>query len=123
MALPPGTLLLGRYRIERVLGQGGFGAVYLAFDEILEQPCAVKENRSFSSDGGRQFLRRRAPQFLANLRHPNLPRVTHHFEIGKSQFLVMDFVEGEDLAQRMRRAGPPPTGGSPALGAADRRER
>ena len=105
MALPPGTLLLGRYRIERVLGQGGFGAVYLAFDEILEQPCAVKENRSFSSDGGRQFLKE--ARLLANLRHPNLPRVTHHFEIGKSQFLVMDFVEGEDLAQRMGRADSP----------------
>ncbi|OGO45764.1 MAG: hypothetical protein A2W34_08000 [Chloroflexi bacterium RBG_16_64_32] len=105
MPLEPGTRLLERYRIERVLGQGGFGAVYLAFDEILEQPCAVKENRSFSLDGGRQFLKE--ARLLANLRHPNLPRVTHHFEIGKSQFLVMDFVDGEDLAQRMRRAGPP----------------
>jgi serine/threonine-protein kinase len=103
MPLEPGTLLLERYRIQRVLGQGGFGAVYLAFDEILEQPCAVKENRSLSLEGGRQFLKE--ARLLANLRHPNLPRVTHHFEIGKSQFLVMDFVEGEDLAQRLRRVG------------------
>jgi serine/threonine-protein kinase len=103
MPLEPGTLLLERYRIERVLGQGGFGAVYLAFDEILEQPCAVKENRSLSSEGGRQFLKE--ARLLANLRHPNLPRVTHHFEIGKSQFLVMDFVEGEDLAQHLGRVG------------------
>src|SRR3990170_2990293 len=106
MALEPGTLLLQRYRIERILGEGGFGAVYLASDEILEQPCAVKENRSPSPEGGRQFLKE--ARLLANLRHPNLPRVTHHFEVGKSQFLVMDFVEGEDLSERLGRVGPLP---------------
>ena len=52
----------------------------------------------------RQF--RREAIILANLRHPNLPRVTDHFIIdGQGQYLVMDYIEGEDLRQRMERIG------------------
>ncbi|UCF59656.1 MAG: protein kinase [Anaerolineaceae bacterium] len=103
MPLEIGALLDDRYRIEGVLGQGGFGAVYLATDERLELPCAVKENLNISPESERQF--RREATLLATLRHPNLPRVTHHFVLAGHQYLVMDFVEGEDLNQRVEREG------------------
>jgi WD40 repeat protein len=103
MPLEIGDLLNDRYRIEAVLGQGGFGAVYLATDERLELPCAVKENLNISPESEHQF--RREATLLATLRHPNLPRVTHHFVLGGHQYLVMDFVEGEDLDHRLEREG------------------
>ena len=101
MPLEIGSLLNGRYRIERILGQGGMGAVYLAHDETLGLPCAVKENLSASKDSERQF--RREATLLASLRHHNLPRVTDHFILGDQQYLVMDFVAGEDLKERFAR--------------------
>jgi Tol biopolymer transport system component len=104
MSLEPGALLNGRYRFERVLGHGGMGAVYLATDESLGIPVAVKENLNVSEDAERLF--RREATLLASLRHPNLPRVTNHFVLGDEQYLVMDFVEGEDLRERLHRLGP-----------------
>jgi len=106
MALELGALLNGRYRIERILGHGGMGAVYLATDESLGIPVAVKENLNVSDDAERLF--RREATLLASLRHPNLPRVTNHFVLGQEQYLVMDFVEGEDLRERLHRLGPLP---------------
>jgi len=103
LALEIGACLYDRYRIERVLGRGGFGAVYLALDERLGVPCAVKENLILSSETERQF--RREATLLATLRHPNLPRVTNHFITGGCQYLVMDYIEGEDLKERLRREG------------------
>jgi peptide/nickel transport system substrate-binding protein len=98
-----GKTLLGRYRIERELGRGGFGAVYKAWDINLQRPCAVKENLNTSAEARRQFAREAT--VLANLSHPNLPRVTDHFSIpDQGQYLVMDFVEGEDLASLLRRS-------------------
>lgn len=100
--MPQAKTLLGRYRIERELGRGGFGAVYQAWDLNLERPCAVKENLNTSPGAQRQFAREAT--VLANLSHPNLPRVTDHFSItGQGQYLVMDFVEGEDLTSMLRR--------------------
>ena len=96
-ALKPGSTLQGRYRIERELGRGGFGAVYRAWDSNLNKACALKENLDTSPEAQRQFAREAT--VLANLSHPNLPRVTDHFSIpGQGQYLVMDFVDGEDLA-------------------------
>jgi WD40 repeat protein/predicted Ser/Thr protein kinase len=103
MSLESGALLAGRYRIDRVLGKGGFGAVYLAQDESLGVSCAVKENLSLSPETERQF--RREANLLANLRHAHLPRVTNHFILSGQQYLVMDFVEGEDLKQLLTRDG------------------
>jgi serine/threonine protein kinase len=106
MALQPGTLLLDRYRIESELARGGFGAVYLARDENLAGHCAVKENLAVSRAAERQF--RREAKLLASLSHPHLPRVTNHFILEGNQYLVMDYVEGDDLATRLEREGPLP---------------
>jgi len=80
------------------------GSVYRAVDENLGTDCAVKENLFTTDEYARQF--RLEAVILANLRHPNLPRVTDHFVIGdQGQYLVMDYIEGEDLRQRMERVG------------------
>ena len=99
MSLEPGTLLNKRYRIQRQLGQGGMGAVYLALDETLELQVAVKENLNLNPESERQF--RREATLLAKMRHPNLPRVSDHFILEGRQYLIMDFIAGEDLSQRM----------------------
>jgi serine/threonine protein kinase len=104
MTLERGALLHKRYRIVEILGQGGMGSVYRAVDENLGVDVAVKENLFTTDEYARQF--RLEAVILANLRHPNLPRVTDHFVIGdQGQYLVMDYIEGEDLRQRMERQG------------------
>lgn len=104
MPIPIGTLLNNRYRIVSILGQGGMGAVYRASDEHLLIPVAVKENLFLTEEYGRQF--QREAHILAGLRHNNLPHVTDYFAMeNQGQYLVMDFIEGEDLRQRMERMG------------------
>jgi serine/threonine protein kinase len=96
MPLNDGQVINNRYRIVKLLGQGGFGAVYRAYDLHLKTPCALKENLETSPAAQRQF--EREATILAGLSHPNLPRVTDHFVIpGQGQYLVMDFIEGQDL--------------------------
>ena len=104
MTLEKGSLLNNRYRIIEVLGQGGMAAVYRAIDENLSVEVAVKENLFTTEEYARQF--RLEATILAGLRHPNLPRVSDHFVIEPlGQYLVMDFIEGEDIRQRLDRLG------------------
>jgi len=104
MTLERGTLLHKRYRIVEILGQGGMGSVYRAVDENLGVDIALKENLFTTDEYARQF--RLEAVILANLRHPNLTRVSDHFVVGdQGQYLVMDFIDGEDLRQRMERVG------------------
>lgn len=101
-SLEQGALLRDRYRIIEVLGHGGMGSIYRAVDENLGVEVAVKENLFTVEDYTRQF--KREATILANLRHPNLPRVTNHFSIpDQGQYLIMDYIEGEDLQERMER--------------------
>ncbi|MBN2550836.1 MAG: serine/threonine protein kinase, partial [Anaerolineales bacterium] len=105
MTLSPGQTLNNRYRIVTLLGQGGFGAVYRAWDLNLERPRALKENLDTSEAAQRQF--KREAQLLSDLSHPNLPKVIDHFVLpGQGQYLVMEYVEGEDLQQMLERQGP-----------------
>lgn len=104
MALEKDTLLHHRYRIIEILGQGGMGSVYRGKDENLGSIVAIKENLFTTEEYARQF--KLEAVILANLRHPNLPRVYDHFVVGEEgQYLVMDFIDGEDLRQRMDRLG------------------
>ncbi|HEX7568835.1 MAG TPA: protein kinase [Anaerolineaceae bacterium] len=106
MDLPPDTLLHNRYRIQRLLGKGGMGAVYLAHDESLEHEVAVKINFTSSPETAAQF--KNEARLLATLRHPNLPRVIDYFIEGEKQFLVMDYIPGDDLKSRITQYGPVP---------------
>ncbi len=104
MALQVGDMLQGRYRILSVLGQGGMGSVYRALDTTLNIEVAIKENLFGSSEYAEQF--KQEARLLASLRHPNLPRVTDYFVIeNQGQYLVMDYIEGEDLKARIERSG------------------
>ncbi|MBE7470704.1 MAG: hypothetical protein DPW09_18040 [Anaerolineae bacterium] len=106
MPLILGEILNERYRIDKLVGQGGFGAVYQAYDLALRQVCAIKENLNAEPEAQRQF--EREALILARLRHPNLPRVIDHFtRAGQSQYLVMDFVEGHSLFHLLRAQARP----------------
>lgn len=103
MPLARGTILRSRYEISDVIGQGGMGRVYLALDQRLKgRRCAIKEivppaapnERATGSTRG-QF--RREAEMLAQLDHPNLPRVYDYFSVDARDYLVMDFVPGQDL--------------------------
>ncbi len=105
MTLAEGSLLNNRYRIIEILGRGGMGAVYRATDESLAVDVALKENLFTTEDYARQF--RMEAVILAGIRHPNLPRVTDHFVINETgQYLVMDYIDGDDLRQKIERDGP-----------------
>lgn len=104
MALSPGTIINHRYRILSVLGQGGMGFVYQAEDTVLGVSVAVKENLFLSEEYSRQF--EREAKILAGLRHASLPHVSDYFTItGQGQYLIMDYIEGEDLRERIERLG------------------
>ena len=104
--LATGTILHNRYRIVKLVGQGGFGAVYRGWDMALERPVAVKEHFDTGPESQRQF--EREAKLLAVLRHPNLPVVIDHFILpGQGQYLVMDFVEGQSLETMLFEHGGP----------------
>jgi len=102
--LTPDTVLQGRYRVLSQLGQGGMGTVYEALDERLDTTVALKET-FFAEEKLRKQFEREA-RLLARLHHPALPRVSDHFSEAEGQFLVMQFIPGDDLSEMMtRRAG------------------
>jgi serine/threonine-protein kinase len=108
--LKSGEVLRNRYKITRIIGQGGMGSIYLADDLRLEgRLCALKEvehDRSVPVEmlkqAREQFLREAT--VLARLDHPNLPKVSDFFSIGGRDYLVMDFVPGKDLRTLMVEA-------------------
>ena len=104
MAIQPGSILRGHYRIDALVGGGGMALVYRAFDLNLQRVCAIKQNLDSSPEAQQQFYVEAI--VLANLSHPHLARVTDHFvDTTGQQYLVMDFVEGEDLASVVKRQG------------------
>lgn len=101
--LAPNTLLQDRYRIVRQLGQGGMGTVYEAVDQRLSSIVAIKQNFLTSAEARNSFAREAS--LLANLRHSSLPNVIDHFAEGDGQYLVMEFIPGDDLAQLLEIRG------------------
>jgi serine/threonine protein kinase len=102
-----GETLRGRYRIRKIIGQGGMGCIYLSDDLRLEgRQCALKEVEhdktmpaNLVKEAREQFLREAT--VLARLDHPNLPKVSDFFSIGQRDYLVMDFIPGKDLRTLM----------------------
>ena len=99
----PGTLLQNRYRVTRQIGQGGMGAVYVATDERFNSTVAVKQ--TFFDDPTLRKAFEREAQLLNHLRHTALPKVSDHFVEDAGQFLVMEFIEGDDLSDLSERRG------------------
>jgi uncharacterized protein (TIGR02145 family) len=121
--LPPGYLLHQRYSIQQSLGQGGFGITYLAYDTMLAQEVCVKELfiagnstrgtnltvlsqsiQGFSFEG---FVNRfmEEARKLAQFRHPNIVRVLEWFQANATAYMVMDYVKGETLKQKVQKEG------------------
>lgn len=103
-------LLRDRYTIKETIGQGGMGSIYLAEDlRLAGRLCAVKEIRQdpaipedLRAQSREQFYREAS--VLARLDHPNLPKVSDYFSDDERDYLVMDFVPGQDLKRLMDEA-------------------
>ncbi len=98
--VPSGTVLNGRYRIERVLGSGGFGHVYLAIDLSTNQQYALKEYL-VSGPGGQEQLMHEA-NVLSQLHHPSLPAFHDAFNERGHYYVILNYIEGEDLTDIIR---------------------
>jgi serine/threonine protein kinase len=102
MDLSTGYILCGRYRIMKLLGQGGMGHVYQAWDTIRNCNVAIKKmmqkdlNTQKLLDAQKRF--RQEADLLKNLSHPNLPHVHDSFIEQGDSYLVMDFIDGDNLA-------------------------
>ena len=124
---PNTTLQGGKYRIERVLGQGGFGITYLAVQTSLNRIVAIKElfiggqGQAINDRKGNQVVvtnsanqesfNQQKEKFkkealrLANLNHPNLVKVHEFFEENGTAYYVMDYIDGESLRTKLNREG------------------
>jgi len=112
MLTPGGTLQNGRYVIKKVLGQGGMGAALLASDmRVAGKSVVIKElvsdntNPTTRKDEVRNF--EREVETLAVIDHPLVPNVTDHFQEGTHYFMVQEYVDGENLEDRMKRVNRP----------------
>jgi eukaryotic-like serine/threonine-protein kinase len=102
-----GTVLSGRYRLEAKLGSGGMSTVYLARDTTLDRQVAVKVMHREMSEQPDQLERfRREARAVAKLSHPNVVSVIDAGEDGGHPYIVFEYVEGENLKQRIKRLGP-----------------
>ncbi len=124
-ALRPGALVHKRYRIEKTLGEGGFGVTYLAWDEKEQIRVALKEympidvaaRKPFSQSvtairGNESSYERFRERFLEEAKiiyrysgHPNIVRVKHLFYENNTAYYAMEYIEGMDLNKRLRQAG------------------
>jgi serine/threonine protein kinase len=109
--LPKGAILQNRYEIIKVLGMGGMGAVYLAQDlhfSGIKRMCAVKEMISTTPDpqvrrlAVESFVRE--ANLLAELNHAGIPKIIDFFTESIRSYLVMEFVEGEDLEETLENS-------------------
>ena len=103
--LSSNSILQDRYRIVRLLGEGGMGAVYEAIDQRVS--CLVALKQTLVEDDEMRSAFRREAALLANLRHPALPKVMDYFGDDDGQFLVMEYVPGHDLAELLALRGGP----------------
>src|SRR3954470_11296758 len=105
--LREGDLLAGKYRIDRVLGQGGMGLVLAAFHLELEQPVAVKVLHPELAERGDAAARfRREARAAAKIRSEHVVRVLDVGTLeGGGAYMVMEYLEGNDLSEELQRRG------------------
>jgi eukaryotic-like serine/threonine-protein kinase len=100
----PGVVLGDRYRLESRIAAGGMGTVWEAFDETLQRPMAVKVlNEGLANDPRFAERFRREARHAAGLSHPNIAGVFDYGEDEGRPYIVMELVDGEDLAERLAR--------------------
>ena len=114
--LEAGTVLQRRYAIQRLIGGGGMGMVYLAYDQRLSnRPCAIKEMVDHFIDPQQRveandYFAREADT-LAQLKHSAIPAISDRFDDQNRHYLVMEYVEGRNLEEEIAvRGGPLPEG-------------
>jgi eukaryotic-like serine/threonine-protein kinase len=100
--LAPGTMLERRYRIERVIGSGGYASVYKAIDTTYNVERAIKEVTDPEKGAREQF--RLEADLLINHVHPNIPRGYNVFVVNNRIYFVMDFVSGKDLEELLNES-------------------
>ncbi len=104
-----GQLLAGRYELQELAGSGGMSSVYRARDTVLERTVAIKILHEHYSDDAEYVERfRREARALAQLNHPNIVTVIDRGEYEGRQFIVFEYVEGENLKELIDREGPLP---------------
>ena len=92
-------------RIEREIGRGAVGIVYRAIDELTAQPVALKVIAISGVDAGEEARCRREGRVLAGLMHPGIVRLVAFGQLDEGMpYVAMEWLEGEDIAQRQRRA-------------------
>ena len=111
-ALPAGTVVAGQFRVERLLGEGGMGTVYLAEQLGVGRPVVVKLMKAVVVEGQRGQLEerfQREARLVAQLNHPNLVQL---YTFGRSEtgelYLAMEYVAGQTLRQLLQAQGPLP---------------
>jgi serine/threonine protein kinase len=107
--LPAGQMLDGRYRVHKVLGQGGMGRVYLANDtRLANRPVAAKEMIIGDGIAEKKAIEdfAREARVLSALSHPGIPNVIDYFAENNRHYLVMEFVAGGDLQGMLDKLGP-----------------
>jgi serine/threonine protein kinase len=102
----PGSILQNRYRITRELGHGGMATVYEALDQRLNCLVALKQTSASDYEEARRAFEREA-SLLGNLRHVALPKVMDYFTEDGGDFLVMEFISGDDLAELLKQRKAP----------------
>ena len=103
--LDTGSVLKDRYLIEKHLGKGGMGSVYLAVDQTFGSKVAIKE--TIVHGGGLEEAFEREATVLNRLRHGAIPVVMDYFIEGEGRFLVMQYIPGDDLSTVMERSRKP----------------
>ena len=126
-ALTPGTILNGKYLVGKLLGQGGFGLTYIGWDLMLEQKVAIKEyypsgqvvrqngaslewygtqQAQTARDSGKDIFLKEARKMTRVRKIPQVVQVLDLFLANETAYIVMDFIEGETLKQRLQKTGP-----------------
>jgi eukaryotic-like serine/threonine-protein kinase len=112
-----GEVLAGRYELEELVGTGGMSSVFRAHDALLDRKVAVKIlHQQYSGDGEYVERFRREARSVAALSHPNIVTVIDRGEHEGRQFIVFEYVEGENLKRLIERRGPAPVATALELG-------